>query len=168
MIVLEPEHLKHIIDLAEAAYPRECCGLLVGTADDPFQAKKHGGQTWRITRVEPSDNLAPDDRNDRFEIDPRVRLRLQKELRGATESLIGVYHSHPDGPAQPSVTDLENAWEPELIWLITAVVAGQATDTTAHKLSDQATLFEQIPMRTSDWHPAPIRARDHDKAGQTS
>lgn len=182
MIVLEPGQLKQISDLAEAAYPRECCGLLVGTIDDHAgPEEKHEG-TARVTRVERSDNLAPDDRDDRFEIDPRVRLRLQKELRSSGETLIGVYHSHPDGPAQPSDTDLENAWEPELIWLITAVIEGQATHTTAHRLIDQATRFEQIALRTTDWHeavsrspaempggrPLPAQARGRGNAGQIS
>lgn len=152
MIVLAPGHLKQITDLAEAAYPRECCGLLIGTQDGV------DGGTWRVTKVTPSENLAPDDRNDRFEVDPRVRLRLQKELRGASETLIGIYHSHPDGPAQPSATDLENAWEPELIWLITAVVAGQATQTNAYRLTDQASRFAQIALCTADWHAAPSRS----------
>jgi proteasome lid subunit RPN8/RPN11 len=102
--------------------------------------------------------LAADGHNDRFEIDPRLRLRLQKELRPGPEAVIGVFHSHPDGPAQPSDTDLENAWEPELIWLITAVVAGQATQTTAHRLVDQASRFEQLAVRTTDWHADSTRA----------
>jgi len=150
MITLAPTQLKLISDLAEAAYPAECCGLLVGQC-------ANAGDTWQVTKVEPSDNLASDDRNDRFEIDPRLRLRLQKELRNGPDDVIGVYHSHPSGPAQPSQTDLDNGWEPELIWLITAVVDGQATQTTAHRLVDQASKFEEIPLRTSDYHEGPSR-----------
>lgn len=151
MIVLQPGHMKQIIDCAEVACPAECCGLLVGREPDP------GSDTWHVTRVEPSDNLAPNGRNDRFEVDPRLRLRLQKELRDGPDTLIGVYHSHPGGPAQPSVTDLESAWEPSLIWLITAVVEGQATQTTAHRLVDRASRFEAIELRTTDWHADPSR-----------
>ncbi|HIF10293.1 MAG TPA: M67 family peptidase [Sneathiellales bacterium] len=151
MIVLTPAHLRQIVDLAEAAYPAECCGLLVGKASDTSDVD------WRVARVEPSENMAPAGRNDRFEIDPLLRLRLQKELRDGAESVIGVYHSHPDGPAQPSLTDLENAWEPELIWLITSVNKGQAIQTTAHRLVEQALRFEDLPLRTSDWRQVPTR-----------
>jgi proteasome lid subunit RPN8/RPN11 len=151
MIILGPGHLKQIIDSAEAAYPAECCGLLVGLEPDP------GSDVWRVTRVEPSENLAPEGRNDRFEVDPRLRLRLQRELRDGPNTLIGVYHSHPGGPAQPSATDLESAWEPNLIWLITAVSEGQAIQTTAHRLVDQASRFEVIELRTVDWHADPSR-----------
>lgn len=151
MIVLQPGHMKQIIDRAEAAYPAECCGLLVGLEPDA------GSDAWRVTRVEPSDNLASKGRNDRFEVDPRLRLRLQKELRDGPDTLIGVYHSHPDGPAQVSATDLECAWEPSLIWLITAVVEGQAVQTTAHRLVDQASRFETVDLRTTDWHADPSR-----------
>jgi len=153
MIVVQPEHLRLIADLAEAAYPAECCGLLVGTEDHD----QDGGPLWRVGRVEPSENLAAGERNDRFEIDPRLRLKLQKQLRGGSDAVIGVYHSHPDGPAQPSETDLKNAWEPDLVWLITSVISGQATQTTAHRLIDQASRFEPVPLRTTNWHADPVR-----------
>lgn len=35
--------------------------------------------------------------------------------------IIGHYHSHPDGPAAPSATDLSMAYEPKMIWLICRV-----------------------------------------------
>jgi proteasome lid subunit RPN8/RPN11 len=123
MIVVEPTHLKAIADAAEAAYPNECCGLLVGTGRRPV----------RVTRLLPAANLAGSSGN-RFELDPRVRLDAERSLRGTAERVIGHYHSHPDGSALPSPTDLAEAWEPELIWLIVGVVDGQAIQTQAHRL----------------------------------
>ena len=45
-------------------------------------------------------NLA--DTPDRFEIDPAEQIKLMRALRGAGREIIGCYHSHPNGSAEPS------------------------------------------------------------------
>lgn len=154
MIVLEPAHLHQIVGAAEAAYPEEACGLLVG-----HEEAAHGDRTVYIASVATSPNLAAGVRRERFEVDPALRLRLQRELRGGANRVIGLYHSHPDGVAQPSDRDLEAAWEPDLVWLVTSVTKGQAIHTTAHILiHDGARVrFSEIPIHTSDWHPYTTR-----------
>lgn len=98
---------------AEAAYPGECCGLLVGTAG-------------KVTRAVLSPNILAQDGNDVFEVDPQVRIDTEREVRGTSERVIGHYHSHPDHPAQPSTTDVQRAFEPDLIWLIISVEQSRA------------------------------------------
>ena len=71
MLLLKPEDLKQIADQAEAAYPREACGLLLG-----FQRVDGNIE---VTRVAESENKAAPARNDRFEIDPELRLRLMRD-----------------------------------------------------------------------------------------
>ena len=148
MIVIEPADLRRIVDHCEAAYPNEACGLLVGH-DDSLD----GERTVILTRVEQSTNVAEGDRASRFEVDPALRLRLQKELRGGPERVIGIYHSHPDSGAQPSATDLDAAWEPDLVWLVTSVLGGQAVHTSAHILltQDSKIRFSEVALRTSGW-----------------
>ena len=124
MIVLAPDHLKRIADAAEAAWPAECCGLLVGA--------EGADGICRVACVVASRNRAvgaagPAAR-DRFEVDPAVRLRLHLQLRGSDRRIVGLYHSHPGQPAQPSQRDLDAVLEPELIWLIVSVVSGQQLD----------------------------------------
>jgi proteasome lid subunit RPN8/RPN11 len=105
---------------AEAAHPREACGLLVGRADG------RGGA--RVLAVHPADNLLAGESPDRFELDPAVRLRLQREIRGTELSVLGHWHSHPSGSSAPSATDAAQAFEAGLVWLIQATdpVTGQA------------------------------------------
>ncbi|HEX4860738.1 MAG TPA: M67 family metallopeptidase, partial [Rhizomicrobium sp.] len=88
---------------ARAAYPRECCGLIEGMRE---------GATVRATALHPTANLA--DAPDRFEIDPREQFRLMREGR----TLVGCYHSHPDGRAEPSARDAEYAFDGDFVWLI--------------------------------------------------
>jgi proteasome lid subunit RPN8/RPN11 len=90
---------------ARAAYPRECCGLLEGAGA-------------RITALHPARNLAEEP--DRFEIDPAEQFRLMREGR----RIVGCYHSHPDGRAEPSPRDAEHAGEAGFLWLICADTLG--------------------------------------------
>lgn len=132
MIELRQADIQAIREHAARAYPHEACGLLLGRRD---------GERRRVSRIVPSANVAAEpDR--RFEIDPALRFRLMRERREraggegaadpAAEEIIGHYHSHPDGAAAPSATDLAMAYEPELVWLIVAVARGRAGEITAH------------------------------------
>ena len=138
MIALTQDQFDQVIAAGERAYPHECCGLLVGRTGDA------GG--WIVERVEECENLAAGERRDRFEIDPRLQVRLQRELRDSPLEVIGVFHSHPDGQPRPSAHDLAQADDPALVWLVTAVENGRAAATTAHVLEPGGSGFREIPL----------------------
>lgn len=123
---------------AEAAYPEECCGLLVGVLN---------GHVYEVSRVVASPNVVETRAHDRFEVDPQVRIDLMRDLRHTDESIIGHYHSHPDHGAHPSETDLAQAHEPELVWVIISVLAGQARESAGHVLDPETGGFRQIGLR---------------------
>lgn len=133
--------LKRIVDAAEAAYPAESCGLIVGRGT---------GQLVRVTGVEPAANLLAD-QPDRFELDPAVRFRVEKDLReaGGPDRIVGHYHSHPDGAAEPSAADRAAAFEPDLAWVIVAVAEGQAIHAQAHRLDERRGQFRPVPLRVT-------------------
>jgi proteasome lid subunit RPN8/RPN11 len=133
VIILAPEHLKQIAAAAEAAYPKECCGLLVG------RAEPSGDRV--VVRIVDSPNVAEGGTRDRFEVDPQVRFDVQRALEDGPERIVGHYHSHPNHAAQPSARDLEMAWEPDLVWLIVAVEDGRVGETTAHLLDRETGKF---------------------------
>jgi len=91
--------------LAEAAAEptREICGLLFGDAS-------HIGMAQRVA------NVALDNRR-AFEIDPRDLFSALREERRGGPRLIGHYHSHPNGSAEPAARDLAAA-EPGKMWMI--------------------------------------------------
>ena len=104
---------------AERTFPHESCGLLIGRIEP---------EGVLVTRSVPCPNQAPvEDRHHRFSIDPRAVLNVRRTLRGTPESIVGFYHSHPDGRAVPSVLDLEHIrlW-PETVWLIVPAGDGAA------------------------------------------
>ena len=146
-VVIAPADLRAIVDAAEAAYPDECCGLLVGRDDDAGEIV--------VTVVEPSVNLAAGDHADSFEVDPQLRFDVMRRLSEKNakghraERIVGHYHSHPDHPAEPSARDLEMAYEPDLVWVIVAVNEGHATEMRAHRLDEAAVRFREIELAVS-------------------
>ena len=107
-VVAVPGVLDAVRQAARAAAPQEACGLLLG---------RNESRRIVLSAYVPSPNIA-DDPTRRFEVDPAIRLRLQRETRDGGESMVGLYHSHPAGAAAPSATDRECLYEPGLVWLI--------------------------------------------------
>ena len=106
-VVLPDDVRERILRAAADAHPAECCGLLEG---------ERAADCFRITALHPARNLATEP--DRFEIDPQDHFAAHRSARARGHALIGCYHSHPHGPAQPSATDLAGAGEENFLWLI--------------------------------------------------
>ncbi|MCA1908989.1 MAG: M67 family metallopeptidase [Magnetospirillum sp.] len=140
ILQIDAKLTKQMVDSAEAAFPAEACGLIIGRGK---------GQLIRVTRVVPAGNLLATT-EDRFELDPAIRIAVEKELRdsGTKDRIVGHYHSHTDGTADPSATDRAMAHEPELAWLIIGVLDGQAIQTLAHRLDEKRGQFRPVPIRT--------------------
>ncbi len=96
---------------------QECCGLLLGTPG-------------RIADAVPARNVAADPARS-FEIDPATLLHTHRAARGAGLGIIGHYHSHPNGGAEPSLRDAARAVENGDIWLIIAAATINAWRVTA-------------------------------------
>ena len=85
---------------AEATYPRECCGVMLGTVQ---------GEQKLVTVALAVDNAYEGGQEDRYEIRPVDLLRVEREAREQKLSVIGIFHSHPDCDAYFSKTDLEHS-----------------------------------------------------------
>ena len=100
-------------------YPHEICGILVGP---------RGSRT--ATDARRARNIIVDRARDRYEIDPRDHIRIQREADAGGQDIVGYYHSHPDHPAQASRFDTERAWS-GYVYLIVSVANGEAVDANA-------------------------------------
>ena len=98
-LILAPELSRRIEEEGAAAYPNECCGILVGR-----DIKDAAGVRQRIVdRLEPGKNVfAADEQYHRFSIDPLQQLKAEKAAEKEGRVVLGYYHSHPDHPARPS------------------------------------------------------------------
>jgi proteasome lid subunit RPN8/RPN11 len=116
----------------EETYPHECCGILLGHTDD--------GGARIVTSTARCGNTRTDSPQNRYNIDPRDYIRIQREGRERGEDIIGYYHSHPDHPARWSQTDLAEAHWSGYSYVITSVEKGKAASTNSFELtcSDEA------------------------------
>lgn len=97
---------RQLLDWAECAGGHECCGILRG----------EGG---RVVAMELAKNVAADPTR-HFEIDPAALISAGKDARTGGFPVLGYFHSHPNGLAEPSATDIAQAAPNGLIWLIIA------------------------------------------------
>jgi proteasome lid subunit RPN8/RPN11 len=111
----------------EETHPHECCGVLLGHFDE------NGAKT--VSRTARCGNTRADSPHNRYSIDPKELIRIQREGRERGEDIVGFYHSHPDHPAHWSSTDLAEAHWFGCSYVITSVEKGKATLTNSFELT---------------------------------
>ncbi len=110
----------------EETYPHECCGVLLGRIEESERV---------VTSVARCGNTRTDSPQNRYNIDPRELVRIQREGRERGEDIVGFYHSHPDHPPRWSSTDLEEAHWFGCSYVITGVEKGKAVLTNSFELT---------------------------------
>lgn len=118
ILQLPADQATELAALAEAAWPDEACALLIGVV---------AGDRACVDEIIPARNVAATPRR-AFELDPAVHIAALRSLRetGGNRRILGHWHSHPDGPAEPSATDAAMAFDATLLWAISAIAAGRA------------------------------------------
>ena len=96
---LRDEMLAH----ADGLWPEEACGLLAGG----------DGRAVRFYPVENSLHSPV-----AYEMEPVQQVRAMLAMEADGLEMIAIYHSHPDGPARPSATDVAAAYYPDAVQLI--------------------------------------------------
>jgi len=126
MLKISQSALESLRRHGEETYPYECCGVLLGRVE--------GGERL-VTEVVRCGNTRTDSPQNRYHIDPRELVRVQREARQRRLDIAGFYHSHPDHPARWSATDLDEAHWTGCSYVITAVENGRATVTNSFVLA---------------------------------
>ena len=110
----------------EETYPHECCGVLLGEMKNDARV---------VTSVVRCGNTRTDSPENRYHIDPRELVKIQREGRERGQDIVGFYHSHPDHPARWSSTDLAEAHWIGCSYVITSVEKGTARLTNSFELT---------------------------------
>ncbi len=113
MIRVSPDAWSVIERHLERAYPKEGCGILLGTDD--------GGNRDALVAI-PCRNAYEGEQQDRFQLDPEEQLAAERRARELGLSVVAIFHSHPDCDAYFSSTDLKYSCP----WYSNIVVSVQA------------------------------------------
>jgi proteasome lid subunit RPN8/RPN11 len=118
-LVLAPTARDAIVDHAREGGARrppvEVCGVLVG------QQTATGDRVTDARRVA---NVA-DDPTARYELDPEATLAVVEDVTDAGADVVGFYHSHPNGPAEPSPVDRELATWTGYVYLVVSLAGSE-------------------------------------------
>jgi proteasome lid subunit RPN8/RPN11 len=119
------------------AYPEEGCGFLLGTVTDDGDN--------RVTAIRRTANRRSEWRTRRYQLTADDYREADAAAREQGLDVVGIYHSHPDHPAKPSDTDLEEATFPGYTYVIVAV-----HDSTPDKLTAWTLAPDRSEFRSED------------------
>ena len=136
----------------ERTYPHECCGVLLGRAEEGVNV---------VHQIVEAGNTRTDSAHNRYNIAPGELIKIQRQARNAGLDIVGFYHSHPDHPAQWSVTDHAEAHWLGCSYLITRVAgdktSGKSEDSNSFLLigtSEEDKQFQDEPIEILIAEPA--------------
>jgi [CysO sulfur-carrier protein]-S-L-cysteine hydrolase len=115
-LIISANTLQQILDHTRQEYPYEACGLVGGR-----------NSTAEIVVPIPNASLTP---RTTFEMERQAMVDAIIQFQRNGQEVVAIYHSHPDGKAEPSTTDITQAYWPDVVWLLVSVDSAQQTDVT--------------------------------------
>ena len=136
MITLDQIHYDEVIAHAREESPRECCGLIGGSADGAARSIYRARNVTRQPLVT-------------YEAAPEDLFAAQRAMRERGEQLIAIYHSHPrSNNPQPSPTDVRLAYYPAAVYFIVGLESEEPC-VRAFRISEQEG-WESIAYQITD------------------
>ena len=126
----------------EEAYPAEGAGFMLGNSDRELRL---------VTAILKLPNAREESaQHNRYLLTPQDVLHSEQEAARRGLDVIGVFHSHPDHPNQPSEFDRDWAM-PWFSYIITSVQNGEAAGSRSWRLTDnRAAFIEEAIQITSE------------------
>jgi proteasome lid subunit RPN8/RPN11 len=122
-LTIPKDLLQEMLDHCVACFPNEACGILAGAE-------------CRVSRVYLMVNHDPSPVS--YLMDPREQLRVQKKMRGNSERMVAIFHSHPRSPAYPSAKDVRMAFYDDAVYVIVGLVEGAVSEIRAFTIVEGA------------------------------
>jgi proteasome lid subunit RPN8/RPN11 len=113
----------------QAEYPLEACGLLAGI-------------NGRVCCLYPVENRLRSETA--YEMEPGQQVRAMVAMEEKGWEMTAVYHSHPQGPATPSATDVAQLYYQEAIQVIVSLRDRERPVVRAFRV--QGKNVEEVPL----------------------
>lgn len=104
---------ENICTYLTGVYPEEGCGLLLGTKSRNRHCVKF---------AKPLKNVDPSPKT-RFSMDPASIFDVFRYAEDEGLTVLGIFHSHPEGSPRPSRYDLKTPWRGYIHLIITTMPA---------------------------------------------
>lgn len=129
MLYLTESHFESIVNHCKKEYPLEACGLLVG-------------EGRKVKQIFPMNNVK--NSNSEYLIDPEQQFKAFRRIWREKKKLLGIYHSHPQSEAFPSVKDKKMAFYPEVIYIIVSLQNFSSPEMRGFRIKDGKVTEEKI------------------------
>src|ERR1700694_6025554 len=140
MVIIPASVQRAIQAHGEAAYPNEGAGLLLGQA---------ANGTKTVVDILPVGNeWEAGEQYHRYLITPQDMLRGEAEAARRGLDVVGIFHSHPDHVAEPSIMDRDWAL-PWYSYIITTIQKGRAVKSRAWLLRDDRSAFDEEDIQAA-------------------
>ncbi|MCS6989396.1 MAG: M67 family metallopeptidase [Chloroherpetonaceae bacterium] len=136
-MLISLSNLNRVKAHAKAAYPEECCGLLIGCYEE-----ERGIRRNIVRYVAPCANRWFGDRTQGFEIPAYQRYDIEMTAKELGLSVVGAYHSHTLHGAFPSADDCDSMAIYQTM-LIVAVKMGVVQEARAYCKDVNREIFEE-------------------------
>ena len=148
--VLPTAVLNEIFAHAREADPEECCGLILGTADERYQHVVRCRNDMTAWHQRDPLNY-PRDGTQGFYMSELDYLRAEEEARARGEQVTCVYHSHVECAAYFSEMDQDFALQelfpfPDADHLVVAVIGGKVVDQSLFRREPGGDSFAGRPV----------------------
>jgi proteasome lid subunit RPN8/RPN11 len=121
---------NQILRQAERTPEEEICGLI-------------SGKDGALRHCLPVANVAGD-RARLFEMDPKGQIDAMRRIREQGEELVAIYHSHPQAPAAPSLTDIARHEYPGVLYLIVSLATEGVIEMRGFRIHGER--IEEVPL----------------------
>jgi len=139
-MITTPNVLDAIRQHGADAYPQEGCGFLLGSVTEDGEN--------RVTALHRATNRHSENRERRYELTADDYRAADAAAQAQGLDVVGIYHSHPDHPARPSETDLDEATFPGYTYVIVSVHDGTPEDLKAWTLAPDRSEFQREEIST--------------------
>lgn len=109
---------------------------------------RRDGTRMVIVDVTSARNMWTERAADRYDLDPVDFMKADRDGRSRGLDIAGIWHSHPDHPAQPSQFDTDHAWL-DYIYIICRTTTAGAEDMNAFALQGEGAPFSPVSMDIS-------------------
>jgi proteasome lid subunit RPN8/RPN11 len=125
-ILFQANVWEAIIANAQKDYPYETCGFFFGNEENEKRVITH---IWAV------ENKNQENKQRRFLIASEDYRKAEMLAFEQNSTLLGIYHSHPNHPSQPSVHDLNNAL-PFFSYLIISIYDNNFKEASCWRLAE--------------------------------
>jgi len=131
-IILPRQLVNRILSQAQSSPDAEICGLITAKGGRPLHCI-------------PVPNVA-DQPQHLFSMDPGRQIDAMRRMREQGEELFGIYHSHPDSPAQPSDRDLQQVGYPDALYIIVSLNTRGVLEMSGFRLRENKVVQVQLEI----------------------